>query len=351
MKETLRRYALGLGFDVCRFTSADAPASGRHFEAWLKEGAQGTMAYLDRSREKRLDPRRVLDGARSVIVLAVSYHRPGHAAAGEVGAKGDQGWVARYACHGDYHEVLWPRLREFCQHLEALGGPGTRALGYTDTGPVLERDLAQRAGVGFVGKHTNLIGRRWGNWLLLAEVLTTLELEPDASEHNRCGSCVRCLEACPTGAIPQPFRLDARRCLAYLTIEFRGSIPEAMRPAMGNRVFGCDDCLAVCPWNRFAQEGRLMAEHRRYDLSAPRLVELLGLDEAGFRVRFGGTPLERTKLRGLQRNVCVALGNVGHTTALPALERCASGGETLVAEHAHWAMARIRMRLQLGPGN
>lgn len=348
MKERLRRFALGLGFDVCRFTDASPPSSGRHFEAWLKDGAQGTMAYLDRTREKRLDPGRVLDGVRSVIVLAVSYHRPGHAEPETV--DGDRGWVARYACHEDYHEVLWPRLREFCQQLEAWGGPGTRALGYTDTGPVLERDLAQRAGVGFVGKHTNLIGRQWGNWLLLAEVLTTMEFDPDPSESNRCGRCLRCLEACPTGAIPEPFRLDARRCLAYLTIEFRGSIPEAMRPALGNRVFGCDDCLAVCPWNRFAREGRLMAAHRREDLNTPRLLELLGLDEAGFRARFGGTPMERTKLRGLRRNVCVVLGNVGDPAALPGLEKCASGGEELVAEHARWAMERIRLRESASSG-
>jgi epoxyqueuosine reductase len=209
---------------------------------------------------------------------------------------------------------------------------------------VLERDLAQRAGLGFIGKHTNLISRRFGNWIFLAEILTTLDLEPDASERNHCGSCTRCIEACPTAAITAPFQLDARRCISYLTIELKGSIPLDLRPAIGNRIYGCDDCLAVCPWNRFAREGRLMKHRARADLATPDLLELLALDDAGFKARFGGTPMLRAKHRGLLRNACVALGNVGDASALPALQKAAADPEPLIAEHARWAVAEILAR-------
>ena len=223
----------------------------------------------------------------------------------------------------------------------------TRSLWYVDTGPVLERDFAQRAGLGFVGKHTNLISRRLGNWIFLAEILTTLELEPDAPEQNHCGKCTRCITACPTNAITAPFQLDARKCISYLTIELKGAIPVELRPAIGNRIYGCDDCLAVCPWNRFAREGNLMKPHARPDLTAPDLIELLQLDETGFKSRFAGTPMLRTKRRGLLRNVCVALGNVGDATALPHLQKAARDPEPLIAEHARWAMAQIESRRKI----
>jgi epoxyqueuosine reductase len=238
--------------------------------------------------------------------------------------------------------VLGERLKQLTQFVNQLGGAETRSLWYVDTGPVLERDLAQRAGLGFVGKHTNVISRRFGNWILLAEIVTSLELEPDASEKNHCGNCARCIEACPTRAITAPFQLDARLCISYLTIELKGSIPVELRPAIGNRIFGCDDCLAACPWNRFAREGRLMKEHARADLAAPNLIELLQLDEAGFKSRFAGTPVLRTKRRGLLRNVCVTLGNTGDASALPHLQKAAKDSEPLIAEHARWAMERIQ---------
>jgi epoxyqueuosine reductase len=252
--------------------------------------------------------------------------------------------VARYARYQDYHDVLAEPLRELSALLDSLGGAGTRSLWYVDTGPILERDLAQRAGIGFVGKHTNLISRRLGNWFFLAEILTTLELPPDAPESNRCGTCTRCLTACPTGALPAPFTLDARRCISYLTIELKGSIPEELRPLLGNRIYGCDDCLAACPWNRFAQAASLLKPHARDDLAEPDLLELLGLDAAAFKARFAGSPVLRTKRRGLLRNVCVALGNVGGPEALPALERAAQDSEPLIAEHAAWAIGQIRRR-------
>ena len=187
-----------------------------------------------------------------------------------------------------------------------------------------------------------------GNWILIGEIITTLELEPDAAEKNHCGRCVRCIAACPTNAITAPFQLDARRCISYLTIELKGSIPVELRPAIGNRIFGCDDCLAVCPWNRFAREGKMMKAHVRPELAAPDLIELLQLDEAGFKSRFAGTPILRTKRRGLRRNVCVALGNSGDESALPALEKAAGEAEPLIAEHAQWAIAQIESRQKIG---
>jgi len=209
---------------------------------------------------------------------------------------------------------------------------------------VLERDLAQRAGLGFIGKHTNLISRGLGNWIFLSEIITTLELEVDEPERNRCGTCTRCITACPTGAITAPFQLDARRCISYLTIELKGPIPVELRPAIGNRIYGCDDCLAVCPWNRFAREGQMMKAHARPDLATPDLLELLALDEAGFKRRFAGTAMARTRRRGLLRNVCVALGNAGDERALPALQKASQDAEPLIAEHARWAVGRIEAR-------
>jgi epoxyqueuosine reductase len=295
------------------------------------------MTWLERNAEKRIDPQKVLAGARSIITLAASYENS------RSQSKTDDkksGVVARYARFADYHDILGERLKALTEFVNRLGAE-TRSLWYVDTGPLLERDLAQRAGLGFVGKHTNLISRRLGNWIFLSEILTTLELEPDAPERNHCGSCTRCLTACPTQAITAPFELDARKCISYLTIELKGAIPVEIRPAIGNRIYGCDDCLAACPWNRFAREGRLMQPHGRVDLQAPDLIELLSLDHAQFKARFAGSPILRTKRRGLLRNVCVALGNTGDASALPALRRAAQDAEPLVAEHAHWAISQI----------
>lgn len=274
-----------------------------------------------------------------MICLAASYDAP-HSAL----RPPPSGEIARYARYTDYHDIFADRLKTLTAVVNELGGEETRSLWYVDTGPILERDLAQRAGIGFVGKHTNVVSRRLGNWIFLAEILTTLELEPDAPEKNRCGNCTRCLDACPTRAITAPFHLDARLCISYLTIELKGSIPVELRPLIGNRIYGCDDCLAACPWNRFAREGSLMKPHARDDLATPDLIELLELDDAGFKRKFAGTPMLRTKRRGLLRNVCVALGNVGNASALPALERATQDREPLIAEHAHWAMERIAGR-------
>ena len=356
MNAAIRQRAAELGFDDCRFAAAEAPASIEHFQNWLAQKNHGEMQWLERSAEKRADPQKVLPGARSVICLAASY------AGGDgcrVTSDANQttatsrhsslvtrhGLIARYARFADYHDVLGERLKSLTQFVNQLGGTETRSLWYVDTGPLLERDFAQRAGVGFIGKHTNVISRRLGNWIFLAEILTTLELEPDAPEKNHCGKCSLCISACPTSAITAPFQLDARKCISYLTIELKGVIPVELRPAIGNRIFGCDDCLAVCPWNKFARAGRLMQPHDRADLQQPDLIELLQLDAAGFKTKFAGTPKLRTKRRGLLRNVCVALGNVGGQSALPALEKAARDVEPLIAEHACWAIAQIKVRV------
>jgi epoxyqueuosine reductase len=342
MKEGIRQKARALGFDDCRFTTARAPESAPRLEEWLGKGFQGEMAYLERNAHKRVDPEKVLPGARSIITLATSYEM---ALASEPSPlPSPRGVVARYARFRDYHAVVGERLKSLSDFVNMIGGESTRSLWYVDTGPLLERDLAQRAGLGFIGKHTNVISRTLGNWIFLSEVITTLELEPDGAEKNRCGTCARCIAACPTQAIRAPFELDARRCISYLTIELKGAIPEAFRPMIGNRIYGCDDCLAVCPWNRFAQEAGLMKEHGRSDLATPDLVELLSLDEAGFKQKFAGTPMVRAKRRGLLRNVCVALGNVGDASHLPALERARLDRDALIAEHAQWAIKRISDR-------
>jgi epoxyqueuosine reductase len=356
MREAVRRRAQELGFDDCRFTTAKAPESASRFRQWLADGKQGQMAYLERNAFKRIDPQQVLSGAETLIMLAASYAESNlatpnlskvtseHPTAGQ--SKPSTGVVARYARYHDYHDVIAGRLKPLADFVNTLGGENTRSLWYVDTGPLLERDLAQRAGLGFVGKHTNVISRKLGNWFFLAEVITTLKLEPDPTERNRCGSCTRCIAACPTAAITGPFQLDARRCISYLTIELKGAIPIEFRQAIGNRIYGCDDCLAVCPWNRFARAGGIMRGHERQDLTNPELMELLELDDVEFGRRFADTPMLRTKRRGLLRNVCVALGNTGDERALPALRRAAGDPEPLIAEHARWAIEQISERLR-----
>jgi len=359
LKELIRQHARELGFDDCRFTTAAPPEHAAEFQRWLAEKQHGEMAWLERNAHKRVEPQNVLPGTKGVIVLATAYSSggsrwegarhsdaardmPGASAASE--CRAPSGVVAAYARFTDYHDVIAERLKLLTNFVQELGGPDTRSLWYVDTGPLLERDLAQRAGLGFVGKHTNLISRSLGNWIFLAEIITTLELEPDAPEHNRCGKCARCIDVCPTRAITAPFNVDARRCISYLTIELKGSIPVELRPLIGNRIYGCDDCLAACPWNKFAREGSMMRPHARPDLGTPDLLELLALDDAAFKAKFVGTPILRTKRRGLLRNVCVALGNVGDERALPALRRALNDPEPLIREHAIWAIEQITRR-------
>jgi len=356
MKELIRQHALNLGFDDCRFTTAAPPDGATYFQAWLQDNHHGEMGWLARNAEKRANPDLVLRGAKTIIALAISYaDEPAAQCRPNAGSSASSmppvpvaplhGVIARYARHTDYHDVLKAGLKALNDFVNQQGGPDTRSLWYVDTGPILERELAQRAGIGFIGKHNNLISRSRGNWIILAEIITTLELPPDEPEKNRCGTCTSCITACPTGAITAPFRLDARRCISYLTIELKGAIPVELRPLIGNRIFGCDDCLAACPWNKFARSGKIMKAHAKPELGVQDLIELLALDNAGFKQKFAGTPLIRTKRRGILRNVCVALGNVGDARALPALAKAAQDPEPLIAEHARWAIQAIEARL------
>ncbi len=340
MKKKIRQRALELGFDDCRFTTANPPESAEKFQQWLATKRHGEMNYLERNAHKRVQPQEVLRDAKSIITLAVSYDSSDSRF---MIHDSRSGIIARYARFTDYHDIIGERLKTLAEFVNQLAA-GTHSLWYVDTGPLLERDLAQRAGLGFIGKHTNLISRKLGNWIFLSEIITTLELEPDAPEKNRCGNCTRCITACPTNAITAPFQLDARLCISYLTIELKGSIPVELRPAIGNRIYGCDDCLAACPWNKFAREGNLMKPYARKDLAAPDIIGLLSLDDAGFKKKFASTPMLRTKRRGLLRNVCVALGNVGDESALPALEKSSADSEPLIVEHAKWAIKEIEKR-------
>ena len=311
---------------------------------WLGEGAAGEMSWIERGAEKRSDPELVLPGVRSVVVLALNYWQgdPAKDEGGRMKDEGRRGRIARYAWGDDYHDLVEEKLRTLNQFLEAAGG---RQRYYVDTGPVLERDFAAAAGIGWHGKSTMLLNRALGTWFLIAEIFTTLALPPDPPQPARCGTCTRCIDACPTGAITSPHRLDARRCISYLTIELKGSIPVELRPLLGDRIYGCDDCLDACPWNRFAQVSREAAFAARPAMREVALRDFLALDDAGFRALFRGSPIRRIKRRGFLRNVCVALGNVGTAADRPALETAARDSEPLIAEHAAWALTRLDERL------
>jgi epoxyqueuosine reductase len=329
--------ARALGFDLVGITTAESPQHSEQFRQWLAKEFHGEMGYMTKNVHKRVAPSEVLNDARSIIVVGLNYN-------GDTGGdvRDTIGRIARYASgQRDYHEVIGEKLKQLAEFVREVGGANIRALWYVDTGPVLERDLAQRAGIGFIGKHTNLINRQLGNWIFLGAVLTNLELPSDEPEREYCGTCHRCIDACPTRAIIAPYQLDARLCISYLTIELKGSIPVELRPLIGDHVFGCDDCLEVCPWNRFAKLSPVREfQHREL---AP-LTEFLSWDEHKFRDFFRGTPIYRIKRRGFLRNICVVLGNIGDKSALPALAEACQDTEPLVREHAAWAVQQIQRR-------
>ena len=329
----IKQRARELGFDLVGITGAEPPPHATQFREWLAKGFQGGMDYLARNADKRSVPTKVLRDARSIIVVAMNYNSVAGAHANGNANISQYAWGKR-----DYHNVLGEKLDQLATFIVELGG---KAKWCIDTAPLLERDLAQRAGIGFVGKHTNLISRSLGNWLFLGEVLTNLELPVDPPERSHCGNCYRCLDACPTGALVAPYRLDARRCISYLTIELKGAIPVELRSVIGDRVFGCDDCLAVCPWNRFAKMSPAKEFRRR---TLPPLTEFLSWDEQKFCDFFREAPILRVKRGGFLRNVCVVLGNTGNQSALPLLERARHDPEPLINEHAAWAIAQIRER-------
>jgi epoxyqueuosine reductase len=346
LEERVKGLALAAGFDLAGIAPAlPTPESG-FLREWLARGYAGEMHWIARRADERVDPGLVLDGAASVLVVGLVYD-PGARPARRPGT----GEVSRYAGGDDYHRVMLERLHGLAAGLEVLAERPVRWRAYVDTGPVQERVLAARAGLGWIGKNTCLIHPGLGSYLFLGVLLTDLALAPDASEPDHCGSCRACLDACPTNAFPEPGVLDARLCLSYTTIELRGPIPEALRAAQGDRVFGCDVCQEVCPWNgRRAREvppdaaglrARLAA---RTEWSRPALAWLLGLDEAGWRAASRGTALRRAGHRGLLRNAIVAAGNSGDASLAPALERIAGGGDPLLAEHARWALGRLAAR-------
>ena len=335
-KDRLVGRARELGFDSCRIAKAAPPPHAAEFRAWLDEGAAGDMQWMERGAEKRSDPQQVLPGARSIVVVGLNYWQ------GDQESLGKKGRIARYAWGDDYHDLMLAKLKKLSAFLTELGG--TQKC-YVDTGPLLERDHAAEAGIGWHGKSTMLIDPKLGTWFFLGEILTTLDLPADAPQAARCGSCTRCIAICPTGAITEPHRLDARRCISYLTIELKGSIPTELRPLIGDRIYGCDDCLEACPWNRFATVSREATFAARPAIGMS-LRDYLALDEEKFRELFRGSPIKRIKRRGLLRNVCVALGNVGDAQDLPALECVAADPEPLVAEHAVWAIEQIRARVR-----
>lgn len=336
MKAELAEYAQELGFDLCQVAPCVVPPHAEDFHVWLADGRAGEMAWLERNKERRTDPQQVLPGARSVVVLGMNYWQPEPAP-----VEGVRGRIARYAWGDDYHDVIERKLDQLDEWLKARGGVQKC---YVDTGPMLERDFAALAGVGWQGKSTMLVHPKLGTWTFLSEILTTLEFEAGRPMSDHCGRCTRCISACPTGAITSPHKLDARRCVSYLTIENKGAIPEQFRVAIGDRIYGCDDCLTACPWNRFAQTSRETAFAAREFVGGWTLRDFLALDDDGFRALFRKSPIKRIKRRGFLRNVCVALGNVGSPEDLPALERAAADIEPLIAEHASWAIRRIQER-------
>jgi epoxyqueuosine reductase len=362
--------ARGVGFDLCGVAPAEAFPELAQVSTWLERGHAGEMNYL--RDERRVDPRLALEGARSVIVVALNYNAPKPYSTEQAGLRDDdspRGWISRYAWGDDYHEVLREKLNALVARMHAEWSEPFEARAYADTGPVVERVAAKYAGLGWLAKNTCLINEQLGSWLFLGVILTTLELEPslrpgEPPAADLCGNCTLCLDACPTQAFAAPYVLDARRCISYLTIELRGAIPEALRPAMGSAVIGCDICQDVCPWNRKSPVTQLVAfQPRRIELKyengkekmendatlfAPELLWLASLSQDEFRRIFRGSAVKRAKWRGLVRNACVALGNSqlergSETRAriVAMLERLATSDDALIGEHARWAMQRL----------
>jgi len=338
LADRIRAEARALGFDAVGMAPAAVGARERaRLGAFVAAGEFGEMAWMAETLERRSDPRVLWPEARSVIVCAANYG-PDHDPLDDL-TRRDRGAIAVYARNKDYHDLLKKRLKRLARWIHQDLDAGVKV--FVDTAPVLEKPLAARSGIGWQGKHTNLVSRAFGSWLFLGEVFTTLELPTDTPEADHCGSCRRCLDICPTAAFPTPYTLDARRCISYLTIEHKGPIPAEFREPIGNRIYGCDDCLAVCPWNKFATATREAAFVPRDDLTLPLLTELAALDDAAFRARFAGSPIKRTGRDRFVRNVLIALGNSDDSSAVPAVQRLLDDTSPLVRGMAVWALARL----------
>ncbi|MDP7164503.1 MAG: tRNA epoxyqueuosine(34) reductase QueG [Alphaproteobacteria bacterium] len=332
----IRAKALELGFDAAGFAAPEGDA-GEALREFLARGCHGDMAWLERRIDQRARPTALWPEARSAIVLGSNYGPQGDPLAPL--AEPQRALVSVYARGRDYHEVVKKRLKALGRWLAAEFDCQIKV--FVDTAPLMEKPLAQAAALGWQGKHTNLVSRELGSWLFLGVILSTLELEPDRPERDHCGSCRRCLDACPTGAFMAPYRLDARRCISYLTIEHKGHIPAELRPAMGNRVFGCDDCLAVCPWNKFAQASAEAAYAARPEIAELGLAELADLDEDEFKARFRHSPVKRTGRQRLVRNALIGLGNAGDASVMPLVESLLDDPSPLIRAMAVWAARRL----------
>jgi epoxyqueuosine reductase len=351
LADRIRKLAHETGFDLVGFAAAQPPGHSQSFRNWLDQGFAGDMSWLARNAESRADPGQFLPGAKSVVVVGKSYYVQDPPP--ELWKDPLRGRISRYAWGPDYHDVILPLIRHIADFIVRESGGNAHFRACVDSGPVLEREIAAAAGLGFVGRNTNLISAQFGSYIFIGEIIVDVELDQasDPEIENRqlkienpsCGRCRRCLDTCPTHAFPGEYVLNASRCISYLTIENKGAIPEELRPLMGNWIFGCDECQQVCPWTlTYSRPSR--ASFLRYDPEAcvPRLLELIEMDEAAFRRRFQGTAVLRAKRQGLLRNVAVALGNSGDAAALPALEIAARDPDPLVKEHAEWAVERLR---------
>jgi epoxyqueuosine reductase len=342
LKAALAKIAREHGFDVIGVARPDAitAQTKARLARFLAEGAHGDMDWME--GERRGDPRALMPRVRSVIMLGLNYGNGGDPLA--ILKRRERGTISVYAQGDDYHEIIKPRLKAIARWLMTQAGGDVKV--FVDTAALTEKPLAVAAGLGWQGKHTNVVSREFGSWLFLGAILTTLELPPDDPEPDHCGTCQACLDICPTAAFPAPYRLDARRCISYLTIEHKGPIPRELRPQMGNRIYGCDDCLAVCPWNKFAQAGREAKLAAREALAAPRLGALAQLDDAAFRTLFAKSPVKRTGRDRFVRNVLIAIGNSGERGLANEAERLLGDASALVRGAAVWALARLdRTRL------
>ena len=337
-RDAILAHARSLGFQAIGVASAEgAPSDAAALQEFIGLGYAGDMAWLPRTAERRADPRTLWPEARSVVVVGINYG-PAHDPLRLLDAP-TRGIVSAYAQGRDYHDVMKGKLRRLARFVVDSFGAEVKL--FVDTAPVMEKPLAARAGIGWQGKHTNLVSLQHGSWLFLGELFITLDLAPDQGEDDHCGSCRRCLDVCPTDAFPAPYRLDARRCISYLTIEHKGHIAPEYREAMGNRIYGCDDCLAVCPWNKFAQRTEEYAFLPRAEMTAPRLADLAALDDATFRTLFSGSPIKRLGRDRFVRNVLIAIGNCGDTGVWPAARRLLDDGSPLVRAVAVWASRRL----------
>ncbi|PPQ34319.1 tRNA epoxyqueuosine(34) reductase QueG [Rhodopila globiformis] len=338
LKTRIRDKALQIGLDAVGFCPADlAPEARERLTHFLRAGYHGDMGWLADRKQQRSQPKALWPDVRSVIVVGMSY-APAYDPLSAAGQR-NCGNISVYARNRDYHDIIKGHLKHLAQFLVSRFACQVKV--FVDTAPVMEKPLAQQSGLGWQGKHTNLVSREYGSWLLLGEIYTDLELQGDDPSADHCGSCSRCLDVCPTRAFPAPYRLDASRCISYLTIEHHGPIPTELRPLMGNHIYGCDDCLAVCPWNKFATPTTHEKLVARGDLAAPALSDLAGLDDKTFRARFAGSPIKRTGRNRFVRNVLIAIGNSGDRALLPVAQRLQADQDPVVAEAAHWAAARL----------